>query len=153
MRTQTPSRPLPVRAAVAANFARSCLPVNIPTNGPEKITQFTHAQDGGHGWLIVPRGLVADVLGPFGGLGLVSGYSYTCRLPEWDGTVLWLEEDCDAPLFLALFAKQRHLFGAYRIAYSHFDDFDPRETLERLPKRTDAAGDKADALTAECFHR
>lgn len=48
--------------------------------------------DPGHAWLEVPREAVKKA----GVLAQVSEYSYQSR----DGRTLYLEEDCDAPLYL-----------------------------------------------------
>jgi len=65
-----------------------------------------YVQDPGHGWI------AADValLDSLGLTDRISGYSYR------DGALVWLEEDCDAPLYL------RALSGAgiaYRIIETH----------------------------------
>lgn len=52
--------------------------------------ELTFYSDPGHGWLAVPRHEVCRV----GILDRVSPYSYT------DGPTLYLEEDCDASLYL-----------------------------------------------------
>lgn len=55
-----------------------------------KTQRLTFHTDPGHGWLEVTR---ADLV-ELGILGLVSAYSYT------DGPRVYLEEDCDATLYL-----------------------------------------------------
>jgi hypothetical protein len=55
----------------------------------QKLYTFHH--DAGHGWLCVPCGDVADVQMK----GKISGYSYM------RSGKAYLEEDCDAPAFLA----------------------------------------------------
>lgn len=55
-----------------------------------KTQRLTFHTDPGHGWLEVTR---ADLV-ELGILGLVSAYSYT------DGPRFYLEEDCDATLYL-----------------------------------------------------
>ncbi len=62
--------------------------------------------DGGHGWLEVPRAELSA-------LGLearVSEYSYL----SVDGSVAYLEEDCDAPLFIEAFNATRFTYPAYQ---------------------------------------
>jgi hypothetical protein len=55
-----------------------------------KTQRLTFHTDPGHGWLEVTR---ADLV-ELGILGLISPYSYT------DGPRFYLEEDCDATLYL-----------------------------------------------------
>lgn len=57
---------------------------------------FRYIQDPGHGWLEVPRQLLAE-------LGIeydITRYSYV------EGAKAYLEEDCDMSLFMAEFEKQ-----------------------------------------------
>lgn len=59
--------------------------------------KFFFHSDPGHGWLQVPIHLVSELgLAP-----LISNYSY--RDPA--NTYAYLEEDCDAPRFIAEYAK------------------------------------------------
>jgi hypothetical protein len=53
-------------------------------------------EDPGHGWLEVPM----DLIRALGVAADISGYSYR------KGTMAYLEEDCDAAVFLEAFRKQ-----------------------------------------------
>ena len=70
---------------------------------------FTFHTDPGHGWLEVTVADIAD-------LGLTrkdfSSYSYTMR------GILYLEEDCDAPVFIKAF-KAKHGEDAFRTVEEH----------------------------------
>ena len=73
---------------------------------------YTFHNDPGHGWLEVPReeAIAAGILNR------ISEYSYQSR----DGRTLYLEEDCDA----ALFVEARGLTSAdFRDKYSDGDSF------------------------------
>ena len=67
-------------------------------------------EDPGHGWLEVPLAQVAAL----GITNKISGYSYR------KGTMAYLEEDCDATLFIRCW---EHHVGPVTIAekYSHYD--------------------------------
>ena len=54
--------------------------------------ELIHLQDPGHGWLICPASLVTSL----GLANQISRYSYLSRVSG----EAYLEEDCDAPLFL-----------------------------------------------------
>jgi len=64
------------------------------------MSKFTFHSDPAHGWLEVPVTAVIE-------LGLVpssfTAYSYQSR----DGSVLFLEEDCDAPTFLEAYKAHK----------------------------------------------
>lgn len=78
---------------------------------------YTFHNDPGHGWLEVPRAEARSA----GILGRITHYSYQSR----DGATLYLEEDCDA----ALFVDARGLTSAdFRDKYSDADSF-----VRRLP--------------------
>lgn len=62
---------------------------------------FDFHQDPGHGWVAVPRSLVQKLPLPEP----VSQFSYQSR----DGAMLFLEEDCDAPLVLQALRDQGDL--------------------------------------------
>ena len=66
------------------------------------MTTYTYHTDDSHGWLEVPY---RDLLNAGLHLSQVSGYSYAQVTDQYVPT-LYLEEDCDMPLFLnALQAK------------------------------------------------
>ena len=66
------------------------------------MTTYTYHTDNSHGWLEVPY---RDLLNAGLHLSQVSGYSYAQVTDQYVPT-LYLEEDCDMPLFLnALQAK------------------------------------------------
>lgn len=54
--------------------------------------ELTHLQDAGHGWIVCPASLVTS-------LGLANRISRFSFLDRISGTA-YLEEDCDAPLFI-----------------------------------------------------
>ena len=64
-------------------------------------TAFVYHQDPGHGWLEVSQADMDDV-----GLSYINFSS--CSYVSTDGELLFLEEDCDMPKFLA----------AYKVKYS-----------------------------------
>lgn len=55
------------------------------------MNKYTMYEDPGHGWLEVPRSVCAEL----GILDKISPYSYQSR----DGSMLYLEEDCDFSVF------------------------------------------------------
>ena len=66
------------------------------------MTTYTYHTDAGHGWLEVPY---RDLLNAGLHMSQVSGFSYAQVTDQYVPT-LYLEEDCDMPLFLnALQAK------------------------------------------------
>lgn len=70
---------------------------------------FTFYTDPGHGWLMVHMNDLHDIeMSP----GQFSGYSY--RDHDW----LYLEEDCDANIFLANYERLR---GNFRIRHEYDD--------------------------------
>ena len=80
---------------------------------------FIKHNDPGHGWLEVTPSDLKDVgLSPSD----ISGYSYKNRR----GTRLFLEEDCDAPVFLRAY-KVKH--GAYPTTVESYDDDEFPESL------------------------
>lgn len=62
-------------------------------------TNYVFHEDPGHGWLAVPR----TELRALGIAGEVSEYSYQSR----DGSIVYLEEDCDLSLFCRAKGIQR----------------------------------------------
>lgn len=62
----------------------------------DETLSFTFHSDPGHGWLEVPRALLAHL----GILKNISRYSYE------NGSNVYLEEDCDAPRFVEAFIKK-----------------------------------------------
>ena len=64
-------------------------------------------EDPGHGWLEVPLAQVAAL----GITNKISGYSYR------KGTMAYLEEDCDASVFLEAFREQYGTAPAYDRVY------------------------------------
>ena len=58
------------------------------------MTKFTHAMDAAHGWIGVPEALLEKLAIDHA----ISDYSYYERKPA--GSVVWLEEDGDALLFI-----------------------------------------------------
>lgn len=83
------------------------------------MTTFTFHTDPGHGWLEVPVSELFNV-------GLLpsdfSSYSYQ------QGEVVYLEEDCDAPVFIHTY--EQHI-GPISVAekFSHYDHW-----IRRLPR-------------------
>jgi len=79
-----------------------------------ETNEFTFAHDAGHGWLRVPHAMLMQLKIEWA----ISEYSYVEATPL--GDVYWLEEDCDAGLFIE----------AYRARFSclpfirHRDDGD-----------------------------
>lgn len=59
--------------------------------------KFTFHTDPGHGWLAVPRAELNRV----GVEAEITPYSYQST----DGSVVYLEEDCDAPTFIEAFKR------------------------------------------------
>lgn len=82
--------------------------------------------DPGHGWLAVPRRLVEQA----GVERDVSSFSYQSA----DGKTVYLEEDCDASLFMDAAAKQGIAVKVVHASPSNSDSF-----VRRLPKFTLAA--------------
>lgn len=60
------------------------------------------AHDAGHGWLRVPHTMLMQLKIDWA----ISEYSYVEPSPL--GDLYWLEEDCDAPLFLEAYRAARH---------------------------------------------
>lgn len=83
------------------------------------MTTFTFHTDPGHGWLEVPVPVLLQI-------GMMpsefSGYSYQ------QGHVVYLEEDCDAPVFIATYER---VVGPISVAekFSHYDHW-----IRRLPR-------------------
>lgn len=65
---------------------------------PKIKTQFTFYNDPGHGWLKVPTKLVRE-------LGIIDQIS-SCTYMSRDTRFLFLEEDCDAPLFVRTYEEK-----------------------------------------------
>lgn len=59
-----------------------------------ETNEFTFAHDAGHGWLRVPHTMLIQLKIHWA----ISEYSHVETTPL--GDVYWLEEDCDAPLFI-----------------------------------------------------
>ena len=59
-----------------------------------ETNEFTFAHDAGHGWLRVPHAMLMQLKIDWA----ISEYSYVETTPL--GDVFWLEEDCDAGLFI-----------------------------------------------------
>jgi len=59
-----------------------------------ETNEFTFAHDAGHGWLRVPHTMLMQLKIEWA----ISEYSYAETTPL--GDVFWLEEDCDAGLFI-----------------------------------------------------
>lgn len=139
MNTQRISPPTNLQRA--ATFLPGLLPRERGDGWSGETAILTHLSDPGHGWLVVPRALVADVLGPFGGMGLVSAYSY--EVPTHTGPVMLLEEDQDASLFAALWEKQSGLFGPFTIANVECPDSIDVRALPRFTGSNPALGSAA----------
>ena len=83
------------------------------------MTKFTFHTDPGHGWLEVPVPTLMQV-------GLMpsdfSSFSYQ------QGHVVYLEEDCDAPVFLQTYER---VLGPVEVVekFSHYDSW-----IRRLPR-------------------
>lgn len=72
----------------------------------ETMLTLDYIQDPGHGWIAADAGLI-DCLGI---ADKISAFSYQ------DGPTVWLEEDCDAPLYLRALSRAGI---AYRITETH----------------------------------
>lgn len=77
--------------------------------------------DPGHGWLEAPMSLVRKL----GIATKVSHYSYT----RGDNTVVFLEEDCDAPLLMKALKEQLGVGIELKEVHSDNDSF-----IRRLPR-------------------
>jgi len=80
---------------------------------------FTFHTDAGHGWLEVPRGLLADLQI----LGDITPYSYQ------HGDAVYLEEDCDAGRFADAFAE---VYGARPFVEDTYQDPSPVRAFARF---------------------
>lgn len=89
----------------------------------DDMHHFTFHEDPGHGWLEVTLADVAEVgLNPFS----FSNCSYI------RGSRLYLEEDCDAPLFLK-YAREKYEKGSIKIITELYDDDCFVRDLNHLP--------------------
>jgi len=77
------------------------------------MPRFTFHTDPGHGWLEVPLAMLRDL----NIHNKISAYSYK------DAVNAYLEEDCDAALFLAAFALKHGLPPNLNHAYSSMNSF------------------------------
>lgn len=75
----------------------------------------------GHGWIEAPRA----ELDRLGLTSKISAYSYTSH----DGSTVYLEEDCDAPLYLQALNAE---FRKYRLCDVHVDYDSSIRTLPRF---------------------
>lgn len=82
---------------------------------------FTYHVDPGHGWLAVP----ATLLSSLGIADKVSGFSYLR-----DG-IAYLEEDCDASMFLDAYTAREGSAPTVREAHTHGDS-----PIRRYPRYT-----------------
>ena len=92
-----------------------------------RMNSFVFYMDPGHGWLAVPLHALSNI-----GLGAVDFTQ--CSHIGRGGTVLYLEEDCDAPKFIAAFRDQ---YGYEpRITERYIDDteMDGECFIRRLPR-------------------
>lgn len=137
--------------SAAAEFLRRCLPSRPAGDGP---TILTHLSDPGHGWLVVPRALAADVMGgqntAAGGSGVSLFSPYSFEVPTASGPVLLLEEDCDASLFLALWKKQP-VFGPVTVASVECPETIDVRSLPHCPHRTTTEEDMAASLLENAY--
>lgn len=94
---------------------------------------FTFYTDSGHGWLEVPVQLCIEL----GLQGKISGYSYR----NFDK--LYLEEDCDASVFIEAYAK------AFNVDPYEFAQSNRRVNHNISPVRSYTGGIPSDLLKAE----
>lgn len=94
--------------------------VNRPAGDQHKFTMFT---DPGHGWLVATLSQLRDA----GVYDKVSSYSYK------SGELAYLEEDCDAGLFLeAYMSKHGLVFDDIKIVEIHTDHDAPCRNFGRF---------------------
>lgn len=110
----------PVETVIADTLREVSAPIHDQLAGP-----FTYHQDPGHGWLAVPRTL----LHALGIASEITRYSFE----TWDGSTVYLEEDCDLNTFSRAVCKHTDLawqsWAAAHIVDQHYQREAPCRNL------------------------